>query len=258
MTGENSLNWHDLKGIKERFALAGDVYHDALDAKAAKEGWQRLMTADDVPDLTKGGFYGALYKRTVNGKEEHVIAFRGLDGFRDWDDVVKLALGRRPDQIEDAYRFAKEAIKKFNLNPENVEYAGHSMGGYLGKAVGLMMDSRKIYAFNSPGLFQRDLQGLPKQIERQFGENKADITEKSIWDRVLSINSKWDPVSWIGKFAGKTIDVMTDRSRPHNLKSLEHGFNMAAHAIEDTWRAPAATARAADKIRPAALGYAMT
>lgn len=252
MTGHEALNWHDLSGIKERFALASDVYSDKLSTKAAAQGWQRVMTADDVPGITKGGLYAALYKRTVNGKDEHVMAFRGMDGIRDWDDVAKLALGRRPDQVEDGYRFAKEAIKKFNLNPNDIEYVGHSMGGYLSKAVGLMTDSKKIYAFNSPGLFKRDLEGLPKQIMREFGENKADITEKSIFDKVLSINSKWDPVTWIGNLTGKTVSLFTE-GRPHKLSSLENSFNRAATALLDTPKGEAQPVLSFSQRQPAAL-----
>ena len=172
----SALSKAELGSVQQRFALASDVYNDNAPAHALNGGWQRIMTAADVPGLAERGFYGAVYKRTINGKDEHVVAFRGMDGVKDLDDVALLAIGKAPNQLSDAYHFVTEASRKIGFNPASAEYVGHSMGGYLSKAVGLLNGSKKITAFNSPGLFNEDMQGLPRRIEKEFGENKSDIT----------------------------------------------------------------------------------
>ena len=227
----SELSKSEVGSVKERFAVASDVYKDADQASAALAGgWQRILNSEDIPGLNDRGFYGSLYKRTINGQDEHIIAFRGMDGIKDLDDVANLALGRSPAQLNDAYKFTKIAAEKFNLDTSKVEFVGHSMGGYLSKAVGLLNDSRKIFAFNSPGLFEEDLKGLPKRIMKEFNENKADITERRIENSVMSINSRFDIVSWVGEMSGKTIKLNT-RGRQHELSGLENTFNRAAEGL---------------------------
>lgn len=234
-----SLSVYEIGAVRERFALASDVYENSS-SKMLVGGWQRILSSQDVPETQENGFYGALYKRTLsNGRDQYVMAFRGMDGLRDLDDAVKLALGRTPGQLNDAYKFTKEAIARHNIDPSDIEYVGHSMGGYLSKAVGLMMDSPKMYSFNGPGLFERDLKALPRKILREFGENKADITENRVAERVLSVNSKWDPVSWLGSLTGRTVSIETE-GRPHKLSSLEQNFNRVAAGLSDTVSQPAA------------------
>ncbi|QQG35460.1 MAG: hypothetical protein HYS17_07905 [Micavibrio aeruginosavorus] len=234
-----SLSVFEVGSVRERFAIAGDVYENSP-RKMLAGGWHRVMSSQDVPETQRGGFYGALYKRTLNGKDQYVIAFRGMDGLRDLDDVARLMLGGAPEQLKDAYKFAKEAMIQHNIDPADVEYVGHSMGGYLSKAVGLMLDSPKIYSFNGPGLFERDLKALPRQIMREFGENKADITESRVLERVLSVNSKWDPVSWLGKLTGRTVSIETE-GRPHKLSSLERNFSRAAAGLSNVAPTPVAS-----------------
>lgn len=233
-----SLSISEIGSVRERFAIASDVYENSS-KKMLAGGWHRVMSSQDVPETESSGFYGALYKRNLNGRDQYVIAFRGMDGLRDLDDAARLALGRTPGQLNDAYKFTKEAIARHNINPADVEYVGHSMGGYLSKAVGLMMDSPKMYSFNGPGLFQRDLKNLPKKIMSEFGENKADITENRVAERVLSVNSKWDPVSWLGSLTGRTVNIETE-GRPHKLSSLERNFNRVASGMADAVSAPMA------------------
>ncbi len=229
----SELDKSELASVKERFAVASDVYDDAKHSShQLAGGWQRIFDSSEVPGLNNGGFYGSLYKRTINGRDEHIIAFRGMDGFKDLDDVANLAVGRIPGQFADAYKFTKIVTEKFNLDPAKTEYIGHSMGGYLAKAVGVLNDSRKIYSYNGPGLFHDDLHGLPARVKKEFGENKADLTEERIERSVTSINSKFDVVSWIGKISGKTIEVPT-HGRQHQLSSLEAGFNRAARGLFD-------------------------
>ncbi len=229
----SELSSSEIIRVSERFALASNVYDDNSNSSVKLAGgWQRVFNSSEVPGLNDRGFYGSLYKRTVNGRDEHVIAFRGMDGIKDLDDVAKLALGIAPAQLTDAYKFSKIAAEKFNIDRGNVEYVGHSMGGYLSKAVGLLNNSFNIYAFNSPGLFKEDLKGLPRRIMREFGENKADITENRIERSVMSINSKFDFVTWVGELSGKTIKLNTD-GRPHQLMGLENSFNRAAREHEE-------------------------
>lgn len=231
-----SLSASEVKSVRERFAIASDVYENSS-RKMLAGGWHRIMSSQDAPETEESGFSGALYKRTLNGRDQYVMAFRGMDGLHDLDDVVKLAFGKVPPQLRDAYKFTKQAMERHNINPADIEYVGHSMGGYLSKAVGLMLDSPKIYSFNGPGLFERDLKGLPRQIMREFGENKADITESSVAERVLSVNSRWDPVSWLGKLTGRTVNIETE-GRPHKLSSLERNFNRVAAELSDAVSPP--------------------
>ena len=226
------LSKAELGAVQQRFALASDVYKDDNPQHALNGGWQRVFTAADVPGLEDRGFFGAVYKRTLNGKDQHVVAFRGVDGAKDLDDAALLAIGKAPRQLTDAYRFINEAASKLNFDPAEAEYVGHSMGGYLSKAVGLLKGSHKITAFNSPGLFTEDLKGLPRRIEKEFGENKADITTKQISDNVLSIDSKFDFVSWLGSLRGNTVRINTE-GRQHKLSSLQSSFMRAVHNLNN-------------------------
>ncbi len=228
----SELNKSQLGSVQQRFALASDVYNDSAPEHQLNGGWQRAFTSAEVPGLGDRGFYGAVYKRTIDGKDEHVIAFRGMDDIRDLDDVAELVLGTAPGQLSDAYRFAMEAAQKLKFNPASAEYIGHSMGGYLSKAVGLLNGSQKIMAFNSPGLFRQDPQELPRRIQEEFGENKADITMRQISESVLSIDSKFDFVSWLGSLRGNTLKIST-RGRQHELSSLEESFSRAAEGIQN-------------------------
>lgn len=222
----NELSKAELGAVQQRFSLASDVYNDTSPDHALNGGWQRVFTAADVPGLEDRGFYGAVYKRTLNGKDEHVVAFRGMDSVKDIDDAALLAIGKAPRQLSDAYRFVNEAARKLNFDPAAAEYVGHSLGGYLSKAVGLLKGSHKITAFNSPGLFTEDLQGLPRRIEKEFSENKSDITTSQIRENVLSIDSKFDLVSWLGQLRGNTVRIET-AGRQHKLSSLASSFERA-------------------------------
>lgn len=226
----SELSKSELGSVQERFSVASDVYEDQNPTNQLLGGWQRVFNSSEVPGLNDGGFYGSLYKRTVDGKDQHVIAFRGMDGVKDLDDVALLAIGKPPSQLSDAYKFVKAASEKFKFDPAKAEYVGHSMGGYLSKAIGMLNGSNQITAFNSPGLFQEDLKGLPARIRREFGENKADITKEKIKAGVLSVNSEFDFVTWIGEMSGKTIKLNTE-GRQHKLSSLENSFQRAAESV---------------------------
>ncbi len=228
------LDKSELRSVREHFTVASDVYEDKdHSSQKLAGGWKRVFDSSEVPGLNDHGFYGALYQRTVNGRDEHIIAYRGMDDIKDLDDVANLALGRIPGQFTDAYKFAKIATEKFKLDPSKVEYAGHSMGGYLAKAVGVLNESGKIYSYNGPGLFHDDLHGLPERVKKDFGENKADITKERIESSVMSVNSKFDIVSWVGEMSGKTIKIAT-HGRQHQLASLEESFNRAAQGVMET------------------------
>lgn len=226
------LSTSELESVRQRFAVASDVYDEANPAsKPLPGGWRRVFSSSEVSGLGDRGFDGALYSRTVNGREQHIFAFRGMDGWKDLDDVTRLALGKSPGQLKDAYKFVKIASERYGLDPSRAEYVGHSMGGYLSKAIGLLHRSPEIFAFNSPGLFHDDLKGLPRKILKEFGETKSDITLNQIKRSVTSINSKFDIVTWVGDISGNTIKVSTS-GRQHQLSSLENSFNRAVEAAE--------------------------
>lgn len=226
------LSTSELESVRQRFAVASDVYDEANPAsKPLPGGWRRVFSSSEVRGLDDDGFDGALYARTVNGREQHIFAFRGMDGWKDLDDVTRLALGKSPAQLKDAYKFVKIASEKFGIDPSQAEYVGHSMGGYLSKAIGLLHRSPEIFAFNSPGLFRDDLKGLPQKILKEFGETKSDITLNQIERSVTSINSKFDIVTWVGDISGNTIKVST-RGRQHQLSSLQDSFNRAVEATQ--------------------------
>ena len=237
----SDLSKSQLGSVQERFAVASDVYEDNDPKHALAGGWQKIMKSSDVPGLEDRGFGGAIYKRTHNGKDQFIVAFRGMDGMTDLDDVALLALGKPPKQLVDSYKFTKIASEKFGFKPSEAEYVGHSMGGYLSKAIGMLHGSLNVTAFNSPGLFNEDLKGLPRLIQREFGESKSDITIRQIEDGILSINSKFDPVTWVGELSGNTIKVNTE-GRQHKLTSLHDSFNRAAEGLYEPRPTPVATA----------------
>lgn len=235
----SELSKSELGDVQQRFAIASDVYEDENPVHQLAGGWHKVFKSSEIEGLEDRGFSGAVYKRTVEGKDQFVVAFRGMDSTKDLDDVALLAIGKAPGQVSDAYRFVKEASAQLKFDPSKVEYTGHSMGGYLSKAIGMLHGANEVTAFNSPGLFEEDLKGLPTRIRKEFGESKSDITHDKIAKGILSIDSKFDIVSWVGQLRGNTIKVDT-QGRQHKLSSLEDSFNRAAEGLEVPKAAPMA------------------
>ena len=236
----SELSKSQLGSVQERFSIASNVYEKDDVDHALVGGWQKVFKSSEVPGLEERGFGGALYKRTINGKDQFIVGFCGMDGLTDLDDVARLALGKPPAQLTEAYKFTKIASEKYGFKPSEAEYVGHSMGGYLSKAIGMLHGSLNVTAFNSPGLFHEDLEGLPRRIQKEFGENKAAITLRQIENGILSINSKFDPVTWVGEISGNTIKVNTSGSQ-HKLSSLHSSFSRAAEGIHAAQPVPVVT-----------------
>jgi hypothetical protein len=219
-----ALNYRELEAVHDHAVLADDVYKNTTPSpKAIEGGWKRVFTSDQIPGLGDGGFYGAFYIRKKEGRPEYAIAFRGMDSTRDLDDVFRIAVGKSPKQVKDAEQFTRIIADQLHLNPADINFCGHSLGGYLAKSVGMAVGAKNIYAYNSPGLFDEDIKRLSKNIETQFRENADDITLRRMEENVISVSSRMDIVSWVGPHKGRNIQIDT-LSNHHQISTLRTIF----------------------------------
>lgn len=212
--------------LQERFGIAHDCFRDQS-YPALMGGWRRLTdTQATSPHYKESGLYAALYARQVSTPSgdvtRYAIGFRGYDEPEDFDDMVHITMDSIPDQVADGFHFARMVIEKYQITPGELECVGHSLGGYLSKAVGLMLQSKEIYAFNSPRLDKESLPMLSR-LRRSFVEHADDIHEFEITSSVVSVVSQHDRLPKVGDFAGREILVSTDNYH-HRLPSLEEAF----------------------------------
>jgi type VI secretion system secreted protein VgrG len=158
----------------ERAKLCADVYSaddekkSPVPEKGRPEGWFPLNDKDleklglSNSDLVneETGLKAAVYKSNFEQMPpEYVVVFAGTDftSLKDWGTNIGQGAGLETEQYNEAMRIAGKVMANTG-GAENVEFAGHSLGGGLASAAAMVTGS-KATTINSSGL-------NPKTAER--------------------------------------------------------------------------------------------
>lgn len=207
------LSKDDLRTILDRIDIARSVYKDG---KNLPTGWKTV--ASSAPDPTKAlGFFGRLYEKTEPlrpGESRYIFSFRGTHKASDMQDLASdfnILVHRMPKAYEQALAFVKQACKDNNLDPAEVEFAGHSSGGYLARTVAMTLGANIVWAFNSPG----PSPATRAEIIRRAGGNHLPH------DKLIQIRSVDDIVGKWGYDEGIILEVVTkgDHHAAANLRA---------------------------------------
>ncbi|MEZ0260624.1 MAG: hypothetical protein ACAH80_06410 [Alphaproteobacteria bacterium] len=168
---------------------------------------QLVTTAKGLMGKSHSGFDAALFN--VDGKYSFV--FYGYNNGRDLNEVIRAGfIGVPRQQLREADAFVEKAMETYNIKPADMQFIGHSLGGYIAKAVAPHAGAPEVWAFNSPGLKKRD----PARIERLLGKPANDTAPL-----VYNFNSRQDVVGLWGHQPGKIYEVDTPR-RPHAMVEM--------------------------------------
>jgi len=164
------------------------------------------------------GFNAQVYKNSKTG--EIVLAFEGTTSKADWaNNVTQVLVGgtARPSQYMLAEMVTREAIKLYG---NGITLTGHSLGGGLAQYAATCHPVRAV-TFNAAGL-------------------RALNSGAAYGDRVININTKFDPVSEIGNQIG-TEYVLNDTKGWYThgigtiIQSLEATANRPRQGIAVNW-----------------------
>ncbi|WP_428034724.1 hypothetical protein [Amphritea sp.] len=155
----------------ERARLADSAYSIGQDPPP--EGWIRPsreeiqalgLNLDDfpqykpdfVPSEHKDGYFAELYKTdpSVYGEERYVLAYRGTQGATDWETNAKQGFGEETEHYDNAIKLA---IKSKKILGDKLELTGHSLGGGMATAAGIVSGA-KTYAYNPAGVHPATLE----------------------------------------------------------------------------------------------------
>lgn len=158
-----------LKDARNKAELSADTYNNAPPPGGKKIGGYRRLDPDDPKDadelrrklgVTKddlepegSDFRARVYAKTVNGKTEYVIGYRGTQTGADWKENVRQgsgmvdATGADPNtqsSYNRAVRLAKKAAEKTETNGDLLSYTGHSLGGGMASAASAMTSAQGV------------------------------------------------------------------------------------------------------------------
>ncbi len=235
--------------VQQRLAVALDVYKD-ISTEELPGGWRRSFDNSSMQG-NQGGLFAAVYERQVSDNPEYMIAFRGFDGLKDIDDIARIKLGGLPGQVFNALAFSRTMADAHGVPMAEIEYVGHSLGGYLARAVGVIAQSDNIQAFNSPGLYRKDLEPL-SELRRSVNAQAPDVTAAEIEQRTQNLDSESDFAALFGPLRGQTTTVPTE-SKHHSLSTLWNAMSELVNG--NTPAAPAAPTAAVAMATPRPTGY---
>ena len=150
----------ELATLLEDAYMVSDLRRGVPTSGAALPGTWRRMSDEDLhaanmdPVLThnaRTGFDAAFYR---NAEGQVVLAFVGTDEGRDWKHNFGQGLGWDDSQYKQAVQLGRKA--KENLG-ERVIFAGHSLGGGLAAAAG-MIHEVPVVTFNAAGVHDHTLE----------------------------------------------------------------------------------------------------
>lgn len=211
-----------LQGAHPRPLAAAEpvVVEDAVEhAKLARhfsrnapaQGWQLLTTSRELMRGDGRGFEGAVYKK--DGR--YAVVFYGINDRKDIAPALRAGFFGVPrKQLAQAHEFTRLAADAYGILPQNLDVVGHSLGGYLAKAVAMQAGAESVWTFNSPGFKKRD----PRRIEKLFGKEE-EIFNVTLTPQVRTLNSSYDLVGMWGRQAGTVYEVETPRAH-HNIEQV--------------------------------------
>ncbi len=214
-----------LKSAAEKAALSDHVYFRKGE-ETPPDGWQIVQRSDQLLGH-HSNFFGALYARENHdtGKKEYVFAFRGSDG-NDLKANFAIAQGKLPKQFAHAMDFLYKACDAEGITPKDTEVTGHSLGGYLARAVGVTADVKKVYAFAGPGPSEKTRAYLNQLVPKNSLPN----------DKIIHIRSKHDVIGLWGLEEKITIELDTKKNH-HAIKALRNYLDKKLHP-DDPARVP--------------------
>ena len=217
-----------LATASERACLCKHLYvHDRADPPA---GWTMLATSDQLtPATATSGFFAAVYQRVdpASGERATVIAIRGTNDKLDLRSNFMIFSRRLPPQFNDTMAFINAACDQLGLNTREIELTGHSLGGYLARAISRVQEFRKAWCFSSPGPDERTQEKL-----RELGASKLPA------DRIIHIRSRHDPIGLFGPDEKITVEVDTPNFH-HDIAFM--GRTLATHAGQKVEDSPLST-----------------
>lgn len=220
---------------QDRLMLARDVYEHVrvTDLK----GWEKVAEPEDYGITDESGITAALYrkKNPETGEPEFAFAFSGMDGALDIDDAIQLGFTGLPDQYDPALTFVANAAHEFDVDVKKAEFTGHSLGGYLAKAVGLTVGAEKIWDFSSPGLKKGDIAQIEKNADLYQGlpAGTTQLCEDGMKACIRTFRSKYDMIAIWGKENGTLFEFKTD-GHHHSTGMLDMAMMEAVTGSSET------------------------
>ncbi|MFF2238868.1 DUF6792 domain-containing protein [Bacillus thuringiensis] len=202
------------------------------------DGWKVYLAEGDKGDfLSTLGFWAVAYKKDNNV----VISFRGTDDLSSISyDIAAIILQTDTDtQTQLAKEFLKKVHEKIQkeqeIEPINVNFTGHSLGGYIAQRItldiyndkipgysvnGMEMKLNKTVTFNAPGFKKNFLLHIQETItNNQYNDSKNY--------RVRNYINSVDVVGQFGKHLGENlyIDGSKKLFESHSLLHLYKDIN---------------------------------
>ncbi|MEZ0226786.1 MAG: hypothetical protein ACAH83_19675 [Alphaproteobacteria bacterium] len=193
--------------------------------KTGSTEWELVTTSEALMGKSSSGFDGALFR----AGDQYAFVFYGYNSRRDFGDVVRVGfVGVPRRQLREAEAFTEKAGASYGFDASDAQFVGHSMGGYLAKAIGIHESAPEVWAFNSPGFKQRD----PHRIEKLLGVGAGgDVPE------IYNFNSQRDIVGLWGHQPGKVFEVETPQ-RHHTMAQMAAALGGEAVAEAPERRGP--------------------
>lgn len=192
-TIEDTLNNKDLSRITS--TLSGDAYKKE---QPTVENWTPFNRIDD----DKTGFRAIAYKN--KNKNEVIIAYCGTNDDKDFLSDMQMALGKIPEQFEEANKFY-EKISKENPNCP-VIVTGHSLGASLAELVACKNPKTFAVTYNAFGV-KEIIENAKKELNLKDNHNTYNYIIKG------------DPVSTSSKHVGNTILLSQNSALNHSVSN---------------------------------------
>lgn len=216
-----------------------------------QSGWERLCSSIDLIGESETSFHGALYRRAQDGGGfEYAIAFCGFADAGDIKNAFEAGFMGLPDQLDDAHKFTTKACADHGIDTKNLHFVGHSLGGYLAKAVSLFMGAKSVWTYNSPGFKKTDEERL-----NEFFASKGITDKPARRPDMHTFNSKYDLVGRWGYQMGRVYEVETPGDH-HNMRVMIEAIGgICVYKFEDGKPVPYAPAKPPGKVRLAARAF---
>lgn len=197
MSEEIVIDREKLAAAAEIIPIAEHVYNSNGPLPA---GWKKVDQSTSFTPKNKN-FFAVLYQREnpEPGEARYAVAFRGASSFKVLSSLFSILSRRVPNQHHLALSYVSHVMRKYNIQPEDMELTGHSLGGYLARSVGEAAGVKGIWAFNSPG--------PTSKIRDAFA---AASPRKDKPPAMMHVRSRYDIISKWGYDHGTLIDLDTD------------------------------------------------
>lgn len=217
-----------LQEAAEMAALSDHIYFRGGRSETVA-GWLMVHTSEALQDSAGSSFFGALYRKEdpATGEHHYAFAFRGTDDLNDFKSNFAIGFAKIPAQFNNALQFVRDVCDYEGIPPERAKFTGHSLGGYLARTVGTVVNSCKICVFSSPGPSRKTTDFLKTLLpDGHLPHGKT-----------VHIRSKHDVVGLFGAEADNVMELDTT-SHHHSMRQIHHRLTSLlekGHAAEDSF-----------------------